>query len=68
MPPPFETTIIFGEAATRAYHDSGTTDSDAISNLGGYIETFTFTTQGELDAFHKGLAAVDGYFEHETVD
>lgn len=50
--------IVFGETAA-AMHNDGRRDSEVKE--WGSIESFTFATQAELDAFLLGLAVMDGW-------
>lgn len=51
-------TIVFGEHASRLHSDG---EPDEIVSDEGSIETFTFDTKTELNAFKLGLEAMDGW-------
>lgn len=58
----FDTTIVFGEIATRRYQE-GERDHAKLSDEGN-VETFSFSTQAERDAFIDGVEAGSGWLEH----
>lgn len=57
--------IVFGEHAARLHSDG---EPDAIVLDEGSIETFTFDTEAELNAFKLGLESMDGWMGYCKYD
>lgn len=58
-------TIIFGDIACRKYEDAGTVTNEVTEE--GNVETFTFKTRDELNAFMEGVEAASGWLDHTVV-
>lgn len=64
--PRLEITVVFGVAATRAYHD-GERDEEVLNKI-GRIKTFKFTTLEGLNAFLLGVDEATGYLDTHFVE
>lgn len=60
--PTFTTTIVFGDLASKRYAE-GETD-DAKLNEEGSVETFTFNSAAEQQAFLDGVDAANGWLDY----
>jgi hypothetical protein len=60
----FEITVLFGSDVIYEYNDTGEIPSKKwLDENGGVIDTITFNSQKELDAYVKGLNDADGWME-----
>jgi hypothetical protein len=60
----FEITVLFGSDVIYEYNDTGEIPSKKwLDENGGVIDTITFDSQKELDAYVKGLNDADGWME-----
>lgn len=58
----FSTTIVFGEQAAKRYADGETRDD--VLNEWGSVQTFSFRTEAEHNAFLKGVEATSGWLDY----
>ena len=59
-PRPHSVTIVFSEEACAAYDDAGGEITDEVREIGP-VETNSFATKAELDAFMQGVHAAEGW-------
>ena len=65
----FEITVLFGSDLIREYSDTGEIPSEGwISNNGGVVETKSFNSKPELDAYIEGLNDADGWLDSLVLD
>lgn len=63
MPKPtFTTTIVFGDIASKRYAE-GETDDEKLEEVGS-VQTFTFNSAAEQQAFLDGVDAANGWLDY----